>query len=92
MCDPAPDHITAPAVDARYEVHVLAPHGEGPRRVSRTVERLVSVRTMYRSDLDNRRSSTKPSERRGSARSQNYLQHAPAPFISLKSVCMYRNY
>ena len=53
---------------------------EGLRR-STCTERLGSVRLMYRSGLDNRRASTKPSERRDSARSRNYLQHAPSPAL-----------
>ena len=61
-CDPAPDHITAPVVDARYGVHVLAPHGEGPRRVSCT-ERLGPVRYMLRACPDNRSTLTKASGR-----------------------------
>ena len=48
------------------EVHMLAPHDEGPRRVSRT-ERLGSVRSMHGSGLDNRITLTKPSGRRESA-------------------------
>ena len=65
-CDPAPDHITAPAVDARYGVHVLAPHGEGPRRKS-CIERLGSVRYMLLTGPDNRTSHRKPPVRRDSA-------------------------
>ena len=64
--DPAPDHITAPVVDARYGVLVLAPHGEGPRRES-CIERLGSVRYMLRAGPDNRTSHRKPPVRRDSA-------------------------
>ena len=47
-------------------VHMLAPQGEGPRRVACT-ERLGPVRYMLRACPDNRSTLTKPSERRESA-------------------------
>ena len=77
--DPAPDHITAPVVDARYGVLVLAPHGEGPRRVS-CFERLGSVRYMLRACPDNRSTLTKASGRPGM---RNLLHHLPPPFRRL---------
>ena len=79
-CDPAPDHITAPAVNARYEVHVLAPHDEGPRRES-CIERLGSVRYMLRTGPDNRTSHRKPPVRRDSASPRSTC---PTPLLNFR--------
>ena len=81
-CDPSPDHITPPLVERRQTVHALAPHGEGPRRVSCT-ERLGPVSYMLCAGPDNRSTHRKPPVRRDSASPRSTC---PGPLFDC-SVC-----
>ena len=73
-CDPAPNHITPPLVERRQTVHALAPHGEGPRRVSCT-ERLGPVSYMLCAGPDNRATHRKPPVRRDSVSPRSNCRH-----------------
>ena len=87
-CDPAPDHITPPLVDARLRVHLLAPQHEGPRRV--TVLSVWDPLELCKDPVWTTGVHSQRSQRGARAlRMRNHLQQAPSPCIFLVPVFLF---